>query len=64
MVEAKSVAEIEIFSSVDKKNTQNTLNDKIKITFIDMSNKDTIYNARQVEDKVIEMKLRWLSLIK
>ena len=53
MLEAKSVAEFEIFSSVDKKLTQSTLNDKIKITFIDMSNKDTVYNTRQVENQSI-----------
>jgi hypothetical protein len=46
MLEAKSVAEFEIVSSIDRKCTQSTLSDKIRITFIDMSNKETAYSAR------------------
>lgn len=47
MVEPKSNAEFEVTSNITKsKSLSSTLNDKIKFTFIDMSNKDLIYTSK------------------
>ena len=49
MLEAKSNAEFEVFSNLTKSQYASTnLNDKIKFTFIDMSNKDIIYSSKLV----------------
>lgn len=49
MLEAKSNAEFEVFSNLSKQQSSSqSLNDKIKFTFIDMSNKDIIYTSKSV----------------
>ena len=49
MLEAKSNAEFEVFSNLTKaQSTSQSLNDKVKFTFIDMSNKDVIYTSKSV----------------
>lgn len=47
MLEAKSNAEFEVLVNLTKDQSSNrNLNDKIKFTFIDMSNKYVIYNSK------------------
>lgn len=49
MLEAKSNAEFEVFSNLSKpQSLSQSLNDKIKFTFIDMSNKDIIHTSKSV----------------
>lgn len=49
MLEAKSNAEFEVFSNLSKpQSLSQSLNDKIKFTFIDMSNKDIIHTSKWV----------------
>lgn len=47
MVETKSKTELEILTNLTKAHLKSqSLNDKIKLTFIDMSNKNLVYSTK------------------